>query len=477
MTTSTTPTTGATAERDPIAVRPLADAYREFDTTLRVRQAKVCCIFALVLVPACIGLDYVVYPELLWPLFQIRLWQDIAVLPFFVMVFLPIGRRHIRLIGNVPALFPAVSICGMIYLSEGVFSGYYAGLNIVMVAVILLIPYTLREGMVVCGIMAMCYVITCVAHKVAPPPCALGVTSGLSQTRQLFSNLYFLGLTDVMALSACHYSALRRFKEFSLRYELDANNRELESTVRKLQETEVQLVQSEKMNALGKLSAGLLHEINNPLNFTFMALQVAQQEAGENETLRETLTDIDQGMGRIRSVISDLRAFAYPSKASEEQEFNLDEALTTALRLTAHELGDIPVERGGLPAGVRVRGGKTQVVHVFMNLLVNSAHALKSEPLPGRAAKIEVSGAVRGGRLDVRVRDNGIGIPPENLPRLAEPFFTTKQPGEGTGLGLSISHTIIKNHGGTLRAASELGQWTEISFDFPLADSVRSQAA
>src|SRR4029077_14888762 len=144
----------------------------------------------------------------------------------------------------------------------------------------------------------------------------------------------FLFATAVICVASCHFSALRRFEDFRLHHELDDNNRQLAETLKKLQDTEVQLVQSEKMNALGKLSAGLLHEVNNPLNFTFMALQMAEQEAGENASLKETLADIGQGMTRIRSVVSDLRAFAYPSKLAEEIEFSLDDALTTAKRLT-----------------------------------------------------------------------------------------------------------------------------------------------
>src|SRR6185312_11768261 len=108
--------------------------------------------------------------------------------------------------------------------------------------------------------------------------------------------LYFLSLTALVCVTACYYSGMRRFEDFRLRHELDVNNKELASTLKKLQETEVQLVQSEKMNALGKLSAGLLHEVNNPLNFTFMALQMAEQEAEGNASLQDTLKDIGQGM-------------------------------------------------------------------------------------------------------------------------------------------------------------------------------------
>jgi len=223
----------------------------------------------------------------------------------------------------------------------------------------------------------------------------------------------------------------------------------------------------QKMNALGKLAAGLLHEVNNPLNFTFMAMQVAQEEAKGQAGLTETLADIHQGMTRIKGVISDLRTFAYPTGNSGTEAFELGGALATAMRLTAHELGTIEVDRSGVN-GQQVLGCQTQLAHVFMNLLVNSAHALKAAS-SGRTPQITVSCGPRAdGRLEVRVRDNGTGVKASDLPRLLEPFFTTKDVGEGTGLGLSICHTIVKNHGGDIRITSEEGQWTQVTFDLPL---------
>jgi signal transduction histidine kinase len=248
---------------------------------------------------------------------------------------------------------------------------------------------------------------------------------------------------------------------------LRRRNGELETTLARLKETEVQLVQSEKMNALGKLSAGLLHEVNNPLNFMITALQVARQEAEGNPGLIETLGDIGDGMNRIRVIVSDLRTFAYPAKPSERQPFTLEEALTLAVRLTAHELEDISVDRSGLSAEEAI-GSVNQIVHVLMNLLVNAANAVR-EVAVRRTPQVRVSCGSAGERLVVSVWDNGIGIPPVELPRVCEPFFTTKEVGRGMGLGLSICHTIIKNHGSTLSIRSEEDEWTEVTFDLPLA--------
>lgn len=440
----------------------LADAYRAFDLNLRVRQSKVGCFLAIVLMPAGFSLDYFVYPHLLGRIFEARLLSDVFLIPFFAFLFMPAVQRRIRLLGSFWLIIPTWVMCWMIYASEGALSPYYAGLCLVLLAACLLMPYFAWEAAALCGVVLASYSVACVLHQLWPPATAV---SFAASEGTLFNNLYFLILTSIVCVTASYHSARRRFEDFRLRHELDVNNKELASTLTKLKETEVQLVQSEKMNALGKLSAGLLHEVNNPLNFTFMALQMAEQEAAENESLLDTLKDIGQGMTRIRGVISDLRAFAHPSDGTERESFSIEEALTSAERLCAHELGTTPVVRDQL-TGVTALGSKTQIVHVFMNLLVNSAHALKKK---GQASpQISVSCVKEGKRLMVNVKDNGTGIRPADISRVLEPFFTTKDVGEGMGLGLSICHTIVKNHGGNIALTSEEGQWTQVSFDLPL---------
>ena len=444
----------------------LADAYREFERALRVRQAKVGFALALVLMPAGISLDYFVYPDLLWPILKVRLLCDLALLPCMIFAFTRLGRRCAVLLDKPCVLLPTISISWMIYASEGALSPYYAGLNLMIIGGCLLIPYKLREAALMSAAVLACYAAACLLNSAAPPHGKVSSAMG-PVASAMYNNMYFITLTGIICTTACHYIALRRFEDFRLRHELDANNHELASTLTKLKETEVQLVQSEKMNALGKLSAGLLHEVNNPLNFTYMALQVAQQEAAENESLKDTLNDICQGMDRIKSVISDLRGFAYPSKLQHPEPFGIEEALVSALRLVAHELGDVPVDQPAPPAE-KIFGVKSQVVHVFMNLIINSAHALKSKDL-GRSPRITVTWETTDERIKIAVRDNGTGVPAANLPRLFEPFFTTKDVGQGTGLGLSICHTIVKNHGGAISVASQEGEWTQVTFDLPLA--------
>jgi signal transduction histidine kinase len=251
----------------------------------------------------------------------------------------------------------------------------------------------------------------------------------------------------------------------SLQVALSERAGELERAIVKIKETESQLVHSEKMSGLGTIAAGLLHEVNNPLNFTLTALQVAYGSIPRDDAgLKEILDDIGQGMNRIKTIVSDLGMFAYKSSGNENEKFDLTAVTESALRLISHELAEIRIERS-IPAGLMIRGSRTQLSHVLMNLLVNSAKALKG--IQGREPRIAISARATGQGNELVVRDNGSGIPPEVLPRIFEPFFTTRTVGQGTGLGLSIVHTIIANHGGTISARSEPGQWTEFTIFLP----------
>lgn len=450
-------------QQTPCSGQSLADAYGEFISNLRIRQIKVCAVLCIVLVPACAGLDYFVYPHLLLPILKVRLLHDAVMIPFLALLFAPSARRFGRVLDKIWAILPAGAICWMIYASEGAVSPYYAGLNLVLIGGCLILPFTAIDAVQFCALVLACYTLACVGHVLHLWP-APRYAFGSIDPRMLINNLYFLTLTAVICSTACYYMARRRYDDFRLRHNLHVSNTDLASTLTRLQETEVQLVQSEKMNALGKLSAGLLHEVNNPLNFTFMALQMAEQEAEGNESLKDTLKDIGQGMERIRGVVSDLRAFAHPTNGTERDPFSVDEALTSALRLCAHEMRDIPVGRKGLE-GVRALGSKTQVIHVLMNLLVNAAHATRKKQVI--TPQISVACEQVNGRVKVSVRDNGSGVKKADLPRLLEPFFTTKEVGQGMGLGLSICHTIVKNHGGGIDIQTEEGEWTQVSFDLP----------
>lgn len=253
-----------------------------------------------------------------------------------------------------------------------------------------------------------------------------------------------------------------------LERDLKARNTDLEQVLRRLRETEAQLLHSEKLNSLGTMAAGLLHEINNPINFanTAFSLVMRSPTLEADADLKEMLVDIHDGFRRIQTIVSDLRLFSAPTKSESQKPFHMTTAVQHALRFTASERSGIEI-RTSLPDGDIVVGNESQIVQVLVNLLLNAARAIRRQPIE-RVGAIAVNAQAEDGRLVVRVRDNGCGIAADKLTRIFDPFYTTGEVGQGTGLGLSISHSIINSHGGTLTVRSEEGQWAELSFDLPL---------
>lgn len=253
-----------------------------------------------------------------------------------------------------------------------------------------------------------------------------------------------------------------------LEKDLKARNTDLEQVLRRLRETEAQLLHSEKLNALGTMAAGLLHEINNPINFANTAFSLVMQNAAieADPDLKEMLVDIHDGFRRIQTIVSDLRLFSAPTKAEARRPFHFATAVQHALRFTASERSGIEIKTD-LPDADMVVGNESQIVQVLVNLLLNASRAIRREKVE-RLGSIRIVATPRGDRLVVVVRDNGCGIPADKLSRIFDPFYTTGDVGTGTGLGLSISHGIVNSHGGTLSAQSEEGQWAELKFDLPL---------
>ncbi|MBX2853277.1 MAG: response regulator [Phycisphaeraceae bacterium] len=252
----------------------------------------------------------------------------------------------------------------------------------------------------------------------------------------------------------------------SLQRELRARNHDLEQVIRDLAAARSQLVQSEKMNALGSLAAGLLHEINNPLNFAMAALQFS---LSERETLPpdvlEMLEDVHTGIRRVQDIIVDLRSFAHPGRGSVPVLVDLAEAATTARRFTTSVCDHVLMELD-IPEGAGVVGNRSQIIQLLVNLITNAAKATQDSSSADQG-RIKVSCQTAEDSVRLTVWDNGVGIEPSQLQRVFDPFYTTQDVGGGMGLGLSICHTIVTNHGGSISIRSEPDAWTEVLIDLP----------
>ncbi|MEM9444070.1 MAG: ATP-binding protein [Verrucomicrobiota bacterium] len=254
----------------------------------------------------------------------------------------------------------------------------------------------------------------------------------------------------------------------ALEADLRESNQELQQALDHLKATESQLIQSEKMNAMGNLSAGLLHEINNPLNFSLTALSFASQSlSSDDEMVREALDDIENGLGRVRDIVSDLRIFAYPDEKGSLEWVSMEEPIKSALRMLSHELNNVEFESQVCNDSIAYLC-RQQITHVVINLISNSVKATKdtaAKRKPQIYLKVE---KVEDEYLRLSVKDNGCGVSQETLKKVFNPFFTTREVGEGLGIGLSLCHTLVKNHKGTIDMRSKEGEWTEVIVTLPI---------
>ena len=261
------------------------------------------------------------------------------------------------------------------------------------------------------------------------------------------------------------------FDTYALQQELARQNQILETTIEQLKETEVQLVHSEKLASLGRMSAGIIHEINNPLNFAKTALYVLQimtesLGAADKTEFGEVLQDMGEGINRISNIVSDLRTFTHPNLTQLEQ-VPVVEVVNSALRLLSNEWENKVIIAKEIPQNQTIWANRNQITQVLVNLVQNSLHALEKKTFSETPATIWVRGIEDDGESLIIIRDNGEGIISENLHRIFDPFFTTKDVGEGMGLGLSICYRIMKQHGGRIQVQSDPGAYSEFRLHFP----------
>ena len=239
-------------------------------------------------------------------------------------------------------------------------------------------------------------------------------------------------------------------------------NRELAEANAKLQAARQQLVQSEKLAAVGQLTAGIVHDVKNPLAIIIGLAEEISEHSPLDELSRKSLRTIRENGHRASKIVTDLLKFARKS-TPEMNEQDMRETVETVLHLTEYlaRKARIQVVKDVPEAPVVATYDAAQIEQVLMNLVQNAIQAM---PDSG-ALRINLSQA--GEAVAIAVQDTGVGIPEKNLSRIFDPFFTTKPPGEGTGLGLSVSYGIVARHGGQIDVDSLEGKGTTFTILLP----------
>jgi len=310
--------------------------------------------------------------------------------------------------------------------------------------------------------------------------------------------LFSVFLVVVLVFAYRAYQARRRAAKV-----LNQQKEELKELLDELQSTQTQLVQSEKMASLGTLTAGIAHEINNAINYVYSGIHVLDSKFGEikpvmgsiknlnpestelktqvnelvakkdeieydaNEDVIDTMINsIRIGAERTIDIVKGLRTF---SRAQEESMSKIDvhEDIDVALLLLKNKIKNtVNIETNLAEELPTMYGYSGQVGQAILNIIANAIDACGDKP----GSEILVKTSVNEDGVEISIKDNGVGINQDDLDKIFDPFYTTKDIGEGTGLGLSITYGIIEKHNGTINVNSTLGEGTEFKIELPLND-------
>lgn len=262
--------------------------------------------------------------------------------------------------------------------------------------------------------------------------------------------------------------AATAIRDTRLHEELQARLRELEQAYQVLRKTQEQLIQSEKLSAVGELAAGVAHEINNPLATILGTIQLMHETSVPAQKKEQYFKIMEQQVERMSRVISGLLNFARQGEP-RFSDLNLNNVIEETLLITEHQLqrtGEIEVVRELQPDLPTVYADQNQVQQVLVNLFLNAAQAMA--PGPGKLTIRTLTRAGGDGEFVVaEVADTGCGIPKEIQSKIFDPFFTTKEVGRGTGLGLSVAYGIMERHGGKIEVQSVVGEGATFILSFP----------
>jgi len=232
-----------------------------------------------------------------------------------------------------------------------------------------------------------------------------------------------------------------------------------------LQQTHLQLVQSEKMASVGKLAAGVAHEINNPLGGILIYASLMLEDMPEDDPKREDIKRIVQETTRCKEIVKSLLEFGHQSGPKFEP-VDVNRAIVDGLFFLENQaiFHNIDIVKDLDPFLPRIMGNASQLKQVFMNMVVNAADAMSGNgKLTIRTRLSEDESYVT-----VEFSDTGVGIPEENLSKIFDPFFTTKEVGKGTGLGLAVCYGIVEKHGGRIDVDSKVGEGTTFRIILPV---------
>jgi signal transduction histidine kinase len=427
----------------------LRRSFFEYNRDYRIANSKVGCMLVVVLMPAGLLLDYFVYPKEVPFFFLLRVVCSLLAFALWGLLSTSTGRKHFRVLGMLWFILPALFISIMIFFSDGVSSSYYAGLNLVLIAISWVAQVDFLETTVASALTLVMYLVACFAH-------------GPVNSSVLINNLYFIVLTGIIVVTGSYYVNRLRFREFALRTEVDSNRKELEASNLKLVELD---------QAKSEFFANISHELRTPLTLLIGPLEKLRTDAaGTTARQQAELVEIMYGNAmRLLRLINDLLSLvrldsgALVLRKERIQLKSFIEGLARSVSPMAQQCQ--------LTFETKIAASEDQVVYldrdkfekIVYNLLFN---AFKFTPPQGA---VTFSVDLTGDMLEVRVRDSGVGIMPADLEKIFDRFWqaegSTTRRYQGVGIGLALVKELAVIHGGDVFAESEIGRGTTMKIE------------
>lgn len=425
----------------------LKKSYYEYDRKLRKQRLKIGLCLAMAFSLFFAGLDFIYYPQEALKLFFVRLLVEAFLVVFFVFAYFD-KIKNVKIAGIVWALSLFIFIDILIFMTQGATSPYYAGLNLTVVALSVVMPWSFKETLFICFCLLLFYLITILFHQ--------GVTGIDYDVQTLISNVFFMVGTSIICVTASYFNARQRFKEFCLNYELEQNNK--------------RLIALDEIKS--RFFANISHEFRTPLTLITGPIHDVLKDYEHNtlDQMKPHLQMIKNNASRLMKLINNLldvmrldeKKYKINPQAMEVNGFV--EGLVDCVSYGAN-LKEISMTKVVPDGQLYIEADFDAMEKVMLNILSN---AIKFTANQG---KINVEVKDNGDEVFIIVQDNGIGISEENLSYIFDRFkqvddsHTRKH--QGSGLGLALVKDLILLQKGKIEVESRLNEGSKFILKFP----------
>src|SRR6266436_1463833 len=423
-------------------------AFAEYDRQDSITNSKVGCLLAIALMPlGSFSMDYFVYRQHLWEFFQLRVVSSLLTVIVLAMLMSRWGQKYYRVLRMAWYWIPMVFIACLIYEAKDPNSYYYAGFNLVLLTVGVVLPWTYREILATSLLIICAYV-------------AISLGKGWANAI-LANNLFFLGCTALIVVTGSYFHSRLRFREFALRFELERNRKLIEENNRKL--VELDQVKS-------RFFANVGHELRTPLTLLIAPLETLLHRFNVDRDTKELLGTMHSNGMRLLKLINDLLDLVRLESGRMEVKHDPLEVseFVKGLASAARQVADdkrVRLETFVAPELGAVLGDRDKLEKIVLNLVFN---ALKFTPSGGR---VELRAEKQAEEFVLIVADTGMGISEKNLPHVFDRFWqadgSSKRKFQGVGIGLALVKELAEIQAGKVTLESQEGKGTTVTVRLP----------